>query len=68
MNKRLRYSELPRRRTAKPEFEIRKDGSTIDRFAGLTRLLLRVSRDEVRKAEQAFKAEQQKRRATKRKT
>lgn len=44
------------------EFEIREDGSTMDRFADLTRRLLGVSREDVRKAEKAFKVERRKRR------
>ena len=43
---------------ALPDIEIRDDGSTMDRFAALTRRLLSVSREDVAKAEEAFKADQ----------
>jgi hypothetical protein len=42
-----------------------EDGSTIERFADLTRRLIGLSRQEVRNAENEFKAEQRKRRAAK---
>ncbi len=50
------------------EIEIRKDGSTMDRFMNLTRRLLGVSREEVKAAEKVFKANQRKRRTAKRPT
>jgi hypothetical protein len=45
---------------ALPDIEIRDDGSTMQRFASLTRRLLSASREDVAKAEEAFKAEQRK--------
>ena len=45
------------------EFEIREDGSTMDRFADLTRRLLGVSREDVRVAEDKWKKDRRKRRA-----
>ncbi len=41
-----------------PDIEIREDGSTMERFASLTRRLLSASREDVAKAEETFKAEQ----------
>jgi hypothetical protein len=39
-----------------PNTEIREDGSTMERFALLTRRLLGVSREDLAKAEEAFKS------------
>ncbi len=43
---------------ALPDIEIREDGSTMERFASLTRRLLSASREDVAKAEAEFKADQ----------
>ncbi len=43
---------------ALPDIEIREDGSTMERFASLTRRLLSASRKDVAKAEAEFKADQ----------
>ena len=45
----------------RPEIEI-KEGLTMDRFMDLTRQLLDVTREEVRKKEQEFKAQQRNKR------
>lgn len=50
------------------DIEIREDGSTMDRFMNLTRRLLGVSREEVKAAEKAFKIEQRKKRAKRKKS
>ena len=50
------------------DIEIREDGSRMDRFMNLTRRLLGVSREEVKAAEKAFKIEQRKKRAKRKKS
>jgi hypothetical protein len=45
----------------KPEIEIREEGSTMERFADLTRRLLNVTREDVRKAEDEWKKDRRKR-------
>ncbi len=41
-----------------PEIELKEGGSTMERFASLTRRLLFVSHEDVKKAEAQFKADQ----------
>jgi hypothetical protein len=48
---------------ALPDIEIREDGSTMERFASLTRRLLSASRENVAKAEAEFKADQKAKRS-----
>jgi hypothetical protein len=48
-------------------FEIQTEKSTMDRFNNLLGRLLRVSRTEVRAAEEAYKKERRKKRTAKRK-
>jgi hypothetical protein len=38
------------------EIELKEEGSTMERFASLTRRLLKVSRDDVKKAEEEFRS------------
>ena len=49
------------------EIEIQTEEPTLDRFMDLTRRLLGVNRDELRKRENEYKADRQKKRAAKRK-
>jgi len=41
-----------------PEIELKEGGSTMERFASMTRRLLFVSHEDVKKAEAQFKADQ----------
>lgn len=56
----------PKQPDGTDHFEIQTDESTMGRFADLTRRLLTVSHDEIRKREQEFKANQRKRKEAKR--
>jgi hypothetical protein len=50
----------PPKSSADTEIEIRKDGSTMERFMFVTRRLLEASRAEIREMEKEFKKERRK--------